>query len=60
MMYNDDLGAFMEIPNLLGRMAALRLEEAVLVLLLSNPSSFFAPATRTWRAARARPCRSRP
>lgn len=41
MQINDDMGAFMEIPNLLGRMAALRLEEAVYVLLLSNPSSFF-------------------
>jgi hypothetical protein len=41
MMFNDDLGAFMEIPNLLGRMAALRLEEAVMILLLSNPNTFF-------------------
>jgi hypothetical protein len=46
MMINDDLGAFMEIPALLGRMAALRLEEAVFVLLLSNPSSFFAAGNR--------------
>lgn len=42
MMVNDDLGAFMEIPAMLGRLAALRIEEAVFVLLLSNPSSFFA------------------
>lgn len=41
MMINDDLGAFMEIPQILGRMSAVRLEEAVFVLLLSNPSSFF-------------------
>lgn len=41
MMINDDLGAFMEIPNFLGRLAALRIEEAVFVLLLSNPGSFF-------------------
>jgi hypothetical protein len=38
---NDDLNAFMELPAILGRMAAVRLEEAVYVLLLSNPSSFF-------------------
>ncbi len=46
MMMNDDLGAFMEIPNLLGRMAALRIEEAVFALLLSNPSSFFAAGNK--------------
>ncbi len=38
---NDDLNAFMEIPRLLGRMAAIRLEEAVYTLLLANPNDFF-------------------
>jgi hypothetical protein len=38
---NDDLNAFLELPRILGRMAAVRLEEAVYTLLLSNPSSFF-------------------
>jgi len=41
MQINDDLGAFMEIPTILGRMAAVRVEEGAFVLLLSNPSSFF-------------------
>lgn len=41
-MINDDLGAFLQLPAMLGRMAALRIEEAVFALLLSNPSSFFA------------------
>ncbi len=41
MQINDDLGAFMEIPNLLGRMSAIRKEEAVFVLLLANPANFF-------------------
>ena len=41
MMVNDDLGAFMDIPTFLGRMAALRIEEAVFVLLLANTGSFF-------------------
>lgn len=41
MMTNDDLGAFMEIPNLLGQLAATRIEEAVFTLLLSNPNNFF-------------------
>lgn len=48
MMINDDLGAFMEIPALLGRMAALRIEEAAFVLLLSNPSSFFAAGNKNY------------
>jgi len=39
---NDDLDAFLQIPTNMGRMAAIRLEKAVYVLLLSNPSSFFA------------------
>jgi hypothetical protein len=39
---NDDLDAFLQIPRMLGRLSAQRIEEAVYVLLLSNPSSFFA------------------
>lgn len=38
---NDDLDAFLQIPKFLGQMSATRIEEAVLVLLLSNPASFF-------------------
>ena len=41
MMINDDLGAFLQIPRLIGRMSALKREEAVFELLLSNPSNFF-------------------
>lgn len=41
MIINDDLGSFMELPAMLGRLSALRKEEAVFVLLLSNPSNFF-------------------
>jgi len=41
MLINDDLGAFLQIPQLLGRQSALTLEELVFALLLSNPSSFF-------------------
>ncbi len=41
MMINDDLQAFLEIPRLLGRMSAIRIEELVFVTLLSNPGSFF-------------------
>jgi hypothetical protein len=41
MQYNDDLNAFLELPTILGRMSAVRKEEAVFVLWLSNPSNFF-------------------
>lgn len=40
-MVNDSLGAFLQIAGTLGRLASLRIDEAVFVLLLSNPSSFF-------------------
>ena len=42
MIINDDLGAFLQIPRLIGRMSALKREEAFFELLLSNPNSFFA------------------
>jgi len=38
---NDDLGAFLQIPKVLGRMTALSVEEAVFSLVLSNLNSFF-------------------
>jgi len=38
---NDDLGAFLRIPRILGRQAALARERAVFELLLSNPGSFY-------------------
>lgn len=46
---NDDLGAFMQIPDLLGRQAALAVEDAVFTLLLSNPSSFFSTGNRNYQ-----------
>jgi len=41
MIINDDLGAFLQIPRIIGRMSALKREEAVFELLLSNPNDFF-------------------
>lgn len=41
MIINDDLGAFLQIPRIIGRMAALARERAVFELLLLNPSNFF-------------------
>lgn len=37
---SDDLGAFLQIPKLLGRASALAFERAVFTLLLSNPNSY--------------------
>jgi len=41
MLINDDLGAFLQIPRIIGRMSALKREEALFELLLANPGSFF-------------------
>ena len=41
MMINDDLGAFLRIPSLLGRQAALAKERAGFKALLDNTGSFF-------------------
>ena len=48
MMINDDLGAFLQIPRLIGRMSSLKREEAVFELLLSNPSNFFDAANKNF------------
>jgi len=41
MLINDDLGAFTEIPRLIGRGAALALEQAFWTLVLANTGDFF-------------------
>lgn len=41
MMINDDLGAFTEIPRIVGRMSAINREKQVFTEFLSNPNSFF-------------------
>jgi len=41
MIFNDDLGAFLQIPRMIGRKANLAREKAGFTLLLSNPSDFF-------------------
>ncbi len=42
MMINDDLGAFTQIPRIIGRASAIALEKAVFTLLLGNSGSFYA------------------
>ncbi|MCL4742273.1 MAG: hypothetical protein KJZ54_08725 [Phycisphaerales bacterium] len=48
MIINDDLGAFLQIPRIIGRMSALKREEAVFELLLSNPSNFFSAGNKNF------------
>ncbi|MBR9800267.1 hypothetical protein GYB59_00575 [bacterium] len=45
---NDDLDAFLVIPTAMGRLAAVRIEGAVYVLLLSNPGSFFGTGNKNY------------
>jgi len=45
---NDDLGAFAQIPRLLGRKAALALQKAVFTLVLANTGDFFAAANSNY------------
>ena len=48
MIYNDELGAFLQIPRMLGRQSALAVESAVFTVLLSNPSNFFSVAHKNY------------
>lgn len=48
MIINDDLGAFLQIPRIIGRMSALAREQAVFELLLSNPNNFFSVANKNF------------
>lgn len=48
MMINDDLGAFLQIPRIIGRMSALKREEAVFELLLANPANFFSAGNKNF------------
>lgn len=52
-MRNDDLDAFNQIFRVLGRDAAIAIESAFFVLLLSNPSSFFAAGNNNLQSGAA-------
>jgi len=47
-LINDDLGAFMEVPRLIGRGAALTLEEAFWALVLANTGNFFSTGNKNY------------
>lgn len=48
MIINDDLGAFLQLPRLIGRMSALKLQEEVYGLLLANLNSFFGVGNKNY------------
>lgn len=48
MIINDDLGAFLALPAVLGRMAAISVDEAAYTLLMSNPSNFFSTGNKNY------------
>jgi hypothetical protein len=48
MIINDDLGAFLQLPQHLGRLSAAALEETGFALLMSNPSSFFGTGNKNY------------
>jgi phage major head subunit gpT-like protein len=53
MIINDDLGAFLQIPRILGRQSAIAVEKAVFTLLLSNPGGFFSVANKNLQSGAA-------
>lgn len=53
MMYNDDLGAFLELPQHLGRLSATCREETGFAQLLSNPGNFFSAGNKNYQSGAA-------
>lgn len=49
MQINDDLGAFLQLPALLGRGYALALLKAVFKLINSNPNNFFHASNKNYQ-----------
>lgn len=50
---NDDLGAFLQLPQLFGRGAALAVEKAFWVLVLANTGSFFSGGNANYQSGAA-------
>lgn len=48
MIINDDLGAFLQIPRIMGRQSALALEDAFFTLLLANTGTFFGAGNKNY------------
>lgn len=48
MIYNDDMGAFLELPKIIGRTAAISKEKILFGLILANAGSFFGAANNNY------------
>ncbi|HIK95900.1 MAG TPA: hypothetical protein EYG03_28475 [Planctomycetes bacterium] len=50
MLINDDLGAFLKLPRIIGRQSAVKLQKVGFSLLLENAGSFFSTGNRNYFA----------
>lgn len=48
MMINDDLGAFLKLPRLIGRQSAIKLQKVGFSLLLENANNFFSTGNKNY------------
>lgn len=55
MMINDDLGAFLQLPRVMGRKAALSKEKAIFTTLLGGTGSFFTTGNKNYFEGAATP-----
>ncbi|NIA06918.1 MAG: hypothetical protein GWP14_04635 [Actinobacteria bacterium] len=49
MIYNDDLGAFLKVPEGMGARAARKIDQLFFLRLLSNPGSLFSIANKNYQ-----------
>jgi len=49
MIYNDDLGAFLKVPDGMGARAAKKIDQLFFTRLLSNPNSLFSTAHKNYK-----------
>ena len=49
MVYNDDLGSFMKVPEGMGGRAARKIDQLFFTRLLSNPNSLFSDAHKNYK-----------
>ena len=50
MIYNDDLGAFMKVPEGMGARAARKVDQLFFLRLLANPGNLFSAAHKNYKA----------
>jgi len=49
MIYNDDLGAFLKVPDGMGARAARKIDQLFFLRLLANPNNLFSTAHKNYR-----------